>query len=290
MLVLREGEYTNGGKNLVLGKPTKIYGQGRGRTTLVGFSLEIKGNKSGGIVEIGELTIKGAKEYGLETYEGMNVIMRGCTIEECGCDGVCAHTADITCDDLQVIGCGMSGVFTDTYATITLSGQGTSIQGNGTRGDSYSYGLRACKASSYIHLVHPLTKEQISTDNRGGGNWGGYVRNIKRCEEKTLTTNARVNALSAPGYAFAIGTISGDNEDGTFNVKFDADTSQWAIQYQNDTRENVPREEIQDDESGGYRQCVQSQKPWLRVQNPKLKKKKKKRKKRRKHVRSDDDY
>jgi hypothetical protein len=86
---------------------------------------------------------------------------------------VSADLADITCDDLQVIGCGGSGVCAYNNATITLSGQGTSIQGNGTNGRSCDYGLNAYYFSSTILFVHPLTKEQISTDNRGGGNWGG---------------------------------------------------------------------------------------------------------------------
>ena len=72
-LVPRKGEYTfNKGKHrsllkriadgdipmFGLWKPTKIYGQGRGTTTLVGFGLYIRGNKSDGIVEIENLTIK----------------------------------------------------------------------------------------------------------------------------------------------------------------------------------------------------------------------------------------
>jgi len=54
-----------------------------------------------------------------------------------------------------------------------LSGQDTSIQGNGTKGNSWDYGLDASSSSSSIHLVPPLTKEQISKNNGGGGNWGG---------------------------------------------------------------------------------------------------------------------
>ena len=99
-------------------------------TTLVEFGLKIQGKKSEGIVEIEDLTIKGAKGEGLFAYKGMKVIMRGCTIEECGECGVYAYGADITCDDLQVIGCGWSGVCAYNNDTITLSGQGTSIQGN----------------------------------------------------------------------------------------------------------------------------------------------------------------
>ena len=173
VLVLGEGEYTNGGEDLVLDKPTKISGQGCGNTTLVGFGLKIKGSRSDGFVEIENLKIKGGKGHGLWAYQGMHVIMRGCTVEECQRSGVLADGADISCDDLQVVGCGWSGVRAWDNATITLSGQGTTIQGNVTKGYySNRYGLKA-NYSSTIHIVHPLTKKQISTNNGGGGNWGG---------------------------------------------------------------------------------------------------------------------
>ena len=139
----------------------------------------IKGNKSDGIVEIENLKINEGV-YGLYADEGMKVIMRGCTVEDCQY-GVIADGADISCDDLQVIGCGGSGVYALSNATITLSGQGTTIQGNGTKGRSDHYGLNAwVDSSSTIHLVHPLTKEEISTNNGGGRNWGGYSSMIEQ--------------------------------------------------------------------------------------------------------------
>ena len=135
-----------------------------------------------GIVEIEDLTIKGGEENGLYAHNGMKVIMRGCSIEDCQGEGVSANGADISCDDLQVVGCGCSGVVAYSNATITLSGQGTSIQGNVTQGSSGSYGLKAYRSSSNIHLVHPLTKKKISTNNGGGGNWGGdgYIEQISK--------------------------------------------------------------------------------------------------------------
>ena len=173
VLFIEEGNYRGEGVRgyITMKKPLSMYGAGCGLTTLVGVGLKIEGNKSDGIVEIEDLKIKGGWNA-LWAYKGMKVIMRGCTIEECGEEGVFAREADITCDDLQVIGCGQSGVFASTNATITLSGQSTSIQGNVTKGDSYWYGLDAY-SSSFIHLVPPLTKEQISKENGGGGNWGG---------------------------------------------------------------------------------------------------------------------
>jgi hypothetical protein len=170
VLFIEAGEHRDlhreGGRYVTMKKPLSMYGAGCGETTLVGVGLKSKGNKSDGIVEIQDLKIKGGEASGLYAWQGMEVIMRGCTIEECGWHGVRAERADITCDDLQVIGCGHSGVVASYNATITLSGQSTSIQGNGFR-------LYAEYSSSSIHLVHPLTKKQISKKNGGGGNWGG---------------------------------------------------------------------------------------------------------------------
>ena len=89
-LKLRDCEYRvekgdlNSSGCFVLDKSTKISGQGCGMTTLVGVCLVIQGKKSEGIVEIEDLTIKGAKRNGLWACQGMKVIMRGCTVEDCG--------------------------------------------------------------------------------------------------------------------------------------------------------------------------------------------------------------
>ena len=55
---------------------------------------------------------------------------------------------------------------------ITMNGSGTSIHNNVTDGDSGGYGLTTSSSSS-IHLVSPLTKESVSINNGGGGNYGG---------------------------------------------------------------------------------------------------------------------
>jgi len=179
VLFIDEGVYGEEGKYVTVKKPLSMYGAGRGKTTLVGVGLQIKGNKSDGIVEIEDLTIQGGEENGLYANYGMTVIMRGITVEECQLHGVYANGANISCDELQVVGCGCSGVFAQYNATITLSGQGTSIQENVTGGRSNFYGLNAYfnattpkKNVSKIQLVVPLTKEEISTNNGGGGNWG----------------------------------------------------------------------------------------------------------------------
>jgi hypothetical protein len=42
-----------------------------------------------------------------------------------------------------------------------------------TSGRSDTYGLETYDTSSMIRLLFPLTKESVSTNNHGGGNYGG---------------------------------------------------------------------------------------------------------------------
>jgi hypothetical protein len=63
-------------------------------------------------------------------------------------------------------------VLADNGASITLIGAKTTVHHNCTKGDSDNYGLKVFGSFSTIQLVSPLTKEQVSLDNGGGGNWG----------------------------------------------------------------------------------------------------------------------
>jgi hypothetical protein len=88
---------------------------------------------------------------------------------------------------VEVQQCGGSGVVASMGASITLIGAKTTVHHNCTRGDSYSYGLKVYNANTTIQLVSPLTKEQVSLDNGGGGNWGadfgGDINQIKTINE-----------------------------------------------------------------------------------------------------------
>ena len=196
VLFIEEGEYGADGENVRVKISLSIYGAGREKTTLVGVGLYIGDQlqpdlnwNDDGIVEIGDLTIQGGKGDGLSAACGMNVTLRRISIVDCqGCGLMAVSGGYISCDDLQVIGCGKSGVVANYKAIITLSGEGTSIQGNGLLrpedvephfnyryriGYRIYYGLHANGSSSKLQLVVPLTKEQVSTNNGGGGNWGG---------------------------------------------------------------------------------------------------------------------
>ena len=68
--------------------------------------------------------------------------------------------------------------------SITLIGAKTTVHHNCIKRDSDEYGLQVYgSSSSAIQLVSPLTKEQVSVNNGGGGNWGvergGDIHQIK---------------------------------------------------------------------------------------------------------------
>jgi len=174
LLFIEEGKHCAEEKYVKVKIPISIYGAGREKTTLVGVGLQIQGEKSDGIVEIEDLTIQGGKGCGLWVWKGMSLVAKRCSIVACQEEGVFAWEVDVTCDDLQVVGCGQSGVSAGIGVTVTLSGEDTQIQGNVTKGFSIDCGLYTYSPTSKIQLVAPLTKEEISTNNGGGGNWGGH--------------------------------------------------------------------------------------------------------------------
>jgi len=69
--------------------------------------------------------------------------------------------------------CGNSGIYCVGKALIEVEGTQTKVDGNNTSGMSYFYGLTTYDTSSRIHLLFPLTKESVSTNNHGGQTYGG---------------------------------------------------------------------------------------------------------------------
>ena len=99
-------------------------------------------------------------------------------IEKSEGNGVVVYnTKRNTMSNCQVSHSKRSGVWVNC-GLITMNGSGTSIHNNVTGGDSDYYGLYTYSSAS-IHLVSPLTKESVSINNGGGGNYGGVVTCIK---------------------------------------------------------------------------------------------------------------
>jgi hypothetical protein len=108
--------------------------------------------------------------------------MEDVLVEQCGDIGVNAGIGVVgRCTNVEVRQCGGSGVVAFLDASITLIGAKTTVHHNCTRGDSNDYGL-AVLGSGTIQLVSPLTKEQVSLDNGGGGNWGAWRAEINQIQ------------------------------------------------------------------------------------------------------------
>jgi len=141
---------------------------------------------------------KGDGVWGLSSFTMDDVL-----VEQCGGDGVTVNGTGIVgrCTNVEVRQCGMSGVVARSGATITLIGAKTMVHHNCTKGYSNQYGLKVW--NSTIQLVSPLTKEQVSLDNGGGGNYGAPydagIHQIRTITKAEFTAVLKHEAATAEG-------------------------------------------------------------------------------------------
>ena len=107
------------------------------------------------------------------------------TFTQCCYSGVVAYNTKGRLINCVITQCGGSGICCSQNALIELEGDQTNVDGNVTSGDSGCYGLRTLYTSSRIHLLYPLTKESVSTNNHNGQNYnisdgesGGTIETI----------------------------------------------------------------------------------------------------------------
>jgi hypothetical protein len=173
-IVVGEGEHKIDGNYLKIESAMNIVGDpevAKDKIVVVGgigFIEGIPGN-----CHLQHLTLRQAKVSGVLGLSSFT--MKDVLVEQCDGTGVCARGTGIVagCIDVEVRQCGESGVVAWNGASITLIGTKTTVHHNCTNGDSGEYGLQVYgSSSSTIQLVSPLTKEQVSVNNGGGGNWG----------------------------------------------------------------------------------------------------------------------
>ena len=132
------------------------------------FKKGIQGN-----CHLQHLTLRGAKHIGV--WGRSSFTMEDVLVEQCCVRGVVAKGFGVVgrCTNVEVRQCGGSGVVAHTGASITLIGDRTTVHHNCTVKRRSGCGLLVCSSSSStIQLVAPLTKEHVSIDNGGCGNWG----------------------------------------------------------------------------------------------------------------------
>jgi len=106
------------------------------------------------------------------------------TFTQCGGFGVYASNTKGRLINCVITQCGSCGISCSSNALIELEGDQTKVDGNVTSGNPYQYGLNTYDTSSIIHLLYPLTKESVSTNNHGGGNFGrgGTIQTVGALE------------------------------------------------------------------------------------------------------------
>jgi hypothetical protein len=183
-IVLGKGEHQIDSAYLGIASDMNIVGApgvSKSEIVVVGgiwFKKGIQGN-----CHLQHLTLRQAKGSGVRGESSFT--MEDVLVEQCGVSGVIAHGTGVVgrCTNVEVRQCGQSGVVASIGASITLIGAKTTVHHNCTKGLSHYYGLLvSSSSSSTIQLVAPLTKEQVSVDNGGGGNWGaiGYGGDINQ--------------------------------------------------------------------------------------------------------------
>ena len=190
-IVLGKGEHEIDGWLLKIWSAMNIVGDPRvpkSEIVVMGgieFEKGIPGN-----CHLQHLTLRQATASGVKGYSSFT--MEDVLVEQCrGGSGVVAYGTDAVgrCTDVEVRQCGWSGVVAQSGACITLIGAKTTVHHNCVYlgGDSDDYGLKVKgSSSSTIQLVSPLTKEQVSLDNGGGGNWGAASQSADINQIKTI--------------------------------------------------------------------------------------------------------
>jgi hypothetical protein len=161
------------------------------------FNKGIQGN-----CHLQHLTLRQAKWFGV--YGESSFTMEDVVVEQCRSYGVYASGTGVVgrCTNVEVHQCGQSGMFASDGASIALIGAKTTVHHNCTRGRSDDYGLTVYGSSSTIQLIFPLSKEQVSLDNGGGGNWGaecyGDINQIKTIAAVVTSPNETQTNSSIP--------------------------------------------------------------------------------------------
>jgi hypothetical protein len=169
---LLEGTHIVTGRCVRFEVPMTVSGDGREKTFVEGGGFRIGGEEDQHCTFI-DLTIQKTEESGLDGADGMSFDCRRVKFDKCGQHGVCAEYTKGRLTNCQVTNCKRSGIVS-VGSTFEIEGEESRINNNCRRikDNGCQYGLSA-SSFSIIHLLSPLTKEDVSTNNNGGGNYGG---------------------------------------------------------------------------------------------------------------------
>ena len=189
LILLKEGTYDLE-ENVLITCPMSFHGAGQNKTILQLHGIQIQGTKKEikKRVNMQGMTMKGSSGSGLYASNGLSFLCKDMTFTHCGQFGVCANKTKGRLINCVITQCMLSGIYCRRNALIELEGDQTKVDGNVTLGGSYNYGLNTFDTSSRIHLLYPLTKESVSTNNNNGNyNSTGTIQTVDTLESLTLT-------------------------------------------------------------------------------------------------------
>jgi len=179
LVLIDNGIHDEGGNIVRINISISIVGESREHCVVIG-GLLMKGNEEVDVT-VQDLTLRESKGSGISNecdssgLDGATMHLDNVSVENSGYHGVWVYNRSKrnTMKNCNVShskgnGLGVHG------GLMTISGNATTIHHNNIL-EWYYYGLNTCY-SSPIHLVSPLTKEMISTNNHNGNNYGGYGR------------------------------------------------------------------------------------------------------------------
>jgi parallel beta-helix repeat protein len=156
-------EYDSDCNYLNIKFPISIVGESREHCIVIG-GLRIKRKKEDD-VNVSNLTLRESILNGVYVY-GASIHLDNVSVENSGYDGVyVSNSKRNTMKNCNVSHSKKNGLCVWGGGLMTISGKDTTIHHNN------DYGLDAYDSSSSIHLVSPLTKEIISTNNYRGRNY-----------------------------------------------------------------------------------------------------------------------
>jgi len=171
-ILVTKNNYGQDVNYVTIGYPIMIRGAGQEKTIIHG-GFKIEGTKEEKKrVNMQSMTMKGSSGSGLSGSFGLSFLCDSMTFTQCGNCGVFANNTKGRLINCVITQCEGSGISCLGNALIELEGDQTKVDGNVTSG--YGYGLVTYDTSS-INLLFPLTKESVSTNNRGAG--GNYSYN-----------------------------------------------------------------------------------------------------------------
>ena len=175
IVFVMEGTFVGNTASVFIKYPLIMIGAGQNKTFLSGYTLIIQGRKEEGKnVLLKDLTTKESSGYGLFNKNGLSFVCVSTTFTQCGISGVNVENTKGRLINCVITQCKYSGIYCNKNALIELEGRQTNVDGNGTRGYTRGYGLGTYNNTSIIHLLFPLTKESVSTNNDGGGNYTSF--------------------------------------------------------------------------------------------------------------------